>query len=102
MDNDDEMMMEFLMQDEADSAADHEQRMMALTALLRYQEKLLVVPRRGCLRVGKAKNKNRHRLAGALLLDSDYFLDDAANTPREFWCYFPINEETFMNIVFGV
>jgi hypothetical protein len=29
-------------------------------------------------------------------------LDDAANTPREFWCYFPINEETFMNIVFGV
>jgi hypothetical protein len=34
MDNDDKMMMELLMQDEADAAADHEHRMMVLTALL--------------------------------------------------------------------
>jgi hypothetical protein len=60
MDNDNEMMMELLMQDEAGAAADHEQRIMVLTALLRYREKLLAVPRRGGSRVGKAKNKNRH------------------------------------------
>jgi hypothetical protein len=93
------MMMEMLMQDIANAAVDHEQRMMVLTALLRY---LLVVPHQGGLRVGKAKNKNRHRLAGAFLLGLDYFADDAANTPKEFWRHFWMNKEIFMKIVFGV
>jgi hypothetical protein len=73
MDNDDEMMMELMMQDEADTAVDHQQRMMLLAALLRYREQLLAEPRLSGSRVGKAKNKNRQRLASALLLDSDYF-----------------------------
>jgi hypothetical protein len=58
--------------------------MMVLTALLRYQEQLLAVPRQGGSRVRKAMNKNQHRLAGALLFDSDYFADNATNTPKEF------------------
>jgi hypothetical protein len=76
--------------------------MMVLTALMRYREQLLAVSRRGGSRVGKAKNKNRHRLAGALLLDSDYFADDATNTPKEFRRCFRINKEMFVKIVFGV
>jgi hypothetical protein len=63
------MMMELLTQDKVDAAADQEQRMMVLTALLRYQE-LIAARRCGGSRVGKAPNKDRHRLAGALLLDS--------------------------------
>jgi hypothetical protein len=102
MDIDDKIMMELLMQDKTDVVVDHEQRMMVLTALLCYREQLLTVPRRGGSRVGKAKNKNRHRLAGALLLDSDYFAKDAANTPKEFRHHFLMNKETFMKIVFGV
>jgi hypothetical protein len=102
MDSDDEMVIELLMQDEADAAADQEQRMMVFTALLRYQEQLATVPRRGGSTVGKANNENRHRLAGALLLDSDYFADDAANTPKEFRCCFRKNKELFMKIVLGV
>jgi hypothetical protein len=49
--------------------------MMVLTALLRYREQLAAVPPQGSSRVAKAKNKNRHQLAGALFLDSDYFAD---------------------------
>jgi hypothetical protein len=101
MDRHNEMMMEPLMQGEA-AAADQEQGMMILTALLRYQEQLATIPYRGGLRVGKAKNKNQHRLAGALLLDSDYFVDDAENTPKKFPCCFKMNKELFMKIVFGV
>jgi hypothetical protein len=97
MDIDDEMMMELLMQDEADAAANQEQRMMVLTALLCYREQLATVPR-----VEKVKNKNRHRLASALLLGSDYFAEDAANTPKEFRHHFRMNKKTFMKIVFGV
>jgi hypothetical protein len=95
------MMMEPLMQDEA-AAVDQEQRMMILTALLRYQEQLATIPCWVGLRVGKAKNKNHHRLAGALFLDSDYFADDAENTPKKFPCRFQMNKELFMKIVFGV
>jgi hypothetical protein len=58
MDINDEMMMELLMQDEADTTADHENQMIVLTALLCYREQLLTVPRRGGSRVGKVKNKN--------------------------------------------
>jgi hypothetical protein len=60
------------------------------------------LPRQGGSRVGKAKNKNRHRLAGAILLDSDYFAEDAANTSKEFRRRFWMNKKTFMKIVFGV
>jgi hypothetical protein len=38
--NDEMMMMEFLMQDEADAASDQEQRMMVLTYLLHYHCRL--------------------------------------------------------------
>jgi hypothetical protein len=37
-----------------------------------------------------------------LLLDYDYFAEDAANTPEEFRCHFRMNKKTFMKIMFGV
>jgi hypothetical protein len=43
-----------------------------------------VVPRRGGSVPGKAPNKNRQRDADTLLLYSDYFADNAINTPKEF------------------
>jgi hypothetical protein len=72
MDSNDKMMMELLMQDEA-AVSDQEHRMIVLTTLICYQEQLAAVPRQGGSRVGNAKNKNQQRLAGAILLDSDYF-----------------------------
>jgi hypothetical protein len=89
------------MQDEA-AAIDQEQWMMVLTALLLYREQLDAVPRWCDSRVGKAKNKNRHRLAGALLLESDYFAEDAANNLKKFWRHFWMNEKTFIKIVLDV
>jgi hypothetical protein len=61
-----------------------------------------VVPRRGGSGPGKAVNKNRHRDAGAMLLHSNYFADDATNTPKEFWRLFRMNKDLFMKIVQGV
>jgi hypothetical protein len=51
---------------------------------------------------GKAPNKDRSRNAGALLLYSNYFADNAINTPKEFHRCFRMNKELFMKIVQGV
>jgi hypothetical protein len=61
-----------------------------------------IVPRRGGSVPGKAPNKNRQRDAGALLLYSDYFADDAINTLKEFCRRFRMNKDLFMKIVQGV
>jgi hypothetical protein len=42
------------------------------------------IPRRGGSWPGKSANKNRHRDTDAMLLHSNYFADDATNTPKEF------------------
>jgi hypothetical protein len=61
-----------------------------------------VVPRRGGSVRGKAPNKDRSRNTGALLLYSDYFADNAINTPKEFRRRFRMHEDLFMKIVQGV
>jgi hypothetical protein len=60
------------------------------------------VPRQGGSVRGKAPNKDRSRNASALLLYSDYFADNAINTPKEFRRHFRMNKELFMKIVQGV
>jgi hypothetical protein len=100
--SDDEMMMELLTKEEANAAADLEHRLVILAALLWLREQVNAVPRRGGSRVGKARNKDRHRLAGAMLLDSDYFTDDATHTLKDFRRQFRMNKELFMRIVFSV
>jgi hypothetical protein len=73
--------------------------MMVLAALLCYGVQLKVVPWHGGSRVGKAKNKDPHRLVGAMLLDVDYFAKDRTNTLKEFWRRFRVNKNLFMQIV---
>jgi hypothetical protein len=57
-----------------------------LESLLRLRQPIvaLAAPRRGCSRVVKMKNKERHHQASALLLDSDYFVNDATHMPKDF------------------
>jgi hypothetical protein len=57
------------------------------------------VPRRGGSVPGKAPNKNR---SSALLPYSDYFADNAINTPKKFRQWFRMNKELFMKIVQGM
>ncbi|XP_051190679.1 uncharacterized protein [Lolium perenne] len=75
-----------------------------LASLLRLCQPILalVVPRRGGSRVGKTRNKERHRQSGAVLLDSDYFADDATHTEKDFWRRFRMNKDLLMKIVFGI
>ncbi|XP_071683215.1 uncharacterized protein [Lolium perenne] len=61
-----------------------------------------VVPRRGGSKPGKRRNINRHREAGAMLVDADYFNDDATHSPKEFRRWFRMNKELFLKIVHGV
>jgi hypothetical protein len=60
------------------------------------------VPHRGGSVRGKAPNKDRSRNADALLLYSDYFADNAINTPKEFRRRFRMNKDLFMKIVQGM
>jgi hypothetical protein len=53
-------------------------------------------------RVGKMRNKERHRQVGVLLLDSDYFTNDATHTPKDFHRRSRMNKDLFMKIFFGV
>jgi hypothetical protein len=57
---------------------------MGFAFLLQVRQHLNVVSNLGGSRPGKAANKNRHRDAGAMLLHSDDFVDDASNIPKEF------------------
>jgi hypothetical protein len=57
------------------------------------------VPRRGGSVPGKAPNKNHNRDVGAVLLYSDYFAENAINTPKKFCRQFRMNKELFMKIV---
>jgi hypothetical protein len=72
---------------------------MGFAFLLQLQQQIdNAVPRRGGSVPGKAPNKNRSMDAGALLLYSDYFADNAINTPKEFRRLFRMNKELFMRL----
>jgi hypothetical protein len=99
-DSDDELMMEVLQEDEAEAAAQLQRCNMGFAFLLQLQQHMdNAVPRHGGLVPRKAPNKNRQMDAGALLLYSDYFADNAINTPKEFHRRFRMNKVLFMKIV---
>ncbi|KAK1618039.1 hypothetical protein QYE76_023556 [Lolium multiflorum] len=65
------------------------------------RQPFFVVPRRGGSKPDK-RNINRHREAGAMLLDADYFNDGATHSPKEFRRRFRMNKDLFLKIVHGV
>jgi hypothetical protein len=74
----------------------------AVLLQLRQQKMENAVTHRGGSVRGKALNKDHSRNAGALLLYTDYFADNAINTPKEFRRCFRMNKDLFMKIVQGV
>ncbi|XP_051190706.1 uncharacterized protein [Lolium perenne] len=70
--------------------------------MLRVRQPFFVVPRRGGSKPGKRRNINRHREAGAMLLDADNFNDDATHSLKEFRRRFRMNKELFLKIVHGI
>jgi hypothetical protein len=52
--------------------------------MLRVRQPFFIVSRRGGSKLGKRKNINRHRQAGAMLLDPDYFNNNAAHSSKKF------------------
>jgi hypothetical protein len=103
MDSDNELMMELMQEDEAEAAAHLQRWNMGFAFLLQLRQQMEnAVPHRGGSVPRKASNKNRSRDTGALLVYSDYFADNAINTPKEFHRRFRINKELFMKIVQGV
>jgi hypothetical protein len=102
MDSNDEMMMHQLVQGEEDVAANEEEKLLIMAALLRLRARINAPPRRGSFRPGKKMNKDWQRMQGAVMRESDYFADNAMHTPLEFWHRFRMNKELFMKIVVGV
>jgi hypothetical protein len=101
LDSNDELMMEVMQEDEAKAAAHLQCWNMGFAVLLQLRQQHMenVVPRRGGSVRGKAPNKDRSRNAGTLLLYSDYFADNAINTPKEFRWRFRMKKDLFMKIV---
>ncbi|KAK1694446.1 hypothetical protein QYE76_011143 [Lolium multiflorum] len=60
------------------------------------------VPRCGGSKLGKRRNINWHCQAGEMVLDADYFNDDATHSPKEFRRRFRMKKDLFMKIVYGV
>jgi hypothetical protein len=83
MDSNDKLMMEVLQEDDAEAVAHLQRWNMGFAFLLQLRQQMdNVVPRRGGSVPGKAPNKNCSRDIGALLLYSDYFVDNAVNTSK--------------------
>ena len=97
MDSDDELLMMQMVQDDADVGADEEELLMVIACLLRRRARLRT-PRRGGSRKGKKPNKDRNRLAGALMLEADYFVDHPLHGPEIFRRRFRMNREVFKTI----
>ncbi|XP_051210928.1 uncharacterized protein [Lolium perenne] len=102
MDSDDEMMVQLFTEDQDAQTVRRQQQQLILTNMLRVRQPFFVVPRRGGSKLGKRRNINRHHEVGAMLLDADYFNDDAAHSSKEFWRRFRMNKELFLKIVRSV
>ncbi|KAK1602355.1 hypothetical protein QYE76_037440 [Lolium multiflorum] len=102
MDSDDEMMVQLFTEEQNSEAVRRQQQQLILTSMLRVRQPLFLVPRRDGSKPGKRRNINRHHQAGAMLLDADYFNDDATHSPKEFRRRFRMNMALFLKIVYGV
>lgn len=80
MDSDDELMMMQLMQEESDALADEMERIMIIGGLLHLCAQL----RDSGSMPGKKRNRDRQRLADAVMLETDYFQDDPTHGPLVF------------------
>jgi hypothetical protein len=102
MDSDDEMMVQLFTEEQSDEAVRQQQQQLILTSMLRVRQPFFAVPRCNGSKTGKRRNINRHRQADPMLLDVDYFADDATHSSKEVRCQFKMNKDLVMKIVFFV
>jgi hypothetical protein len=102
MDNDDEMMVQLFTEEQNVEAIRRQNQQLILTSLLLIHQPLFGVPRRGGSKPDKRRNINQNHQVGAMLLDPNYFADDATHSPKKFRRPFRMNKDLFMKIVFGV
>ncbi|XP_071676893.1 uncharacterized protein [Lolium perenne] len=95
-------MVQLFTEEQNAQAVRRQQQQLILTNMLLVRQPFFAVPRRGGSKPGKRRNINRHREAGVMLLDADYFNDDVTHSPKEFWRRFRMNKELFLKIVHGV
>jgi hypothetical protein len=100
MDSNHEMMVQHWMQEEAEAVTKRKKRLLLLVYLLRIQAKLQPLCIGGSFK-GKSKNIGRHQMAKAVMLEDNYFKDDATHGPKTFRRRFRMNKETFRHIVQG-
>jgi hypothetical protein len=78
------MMMHKLMQDEEDAVTDEDDKLLIMSAFLHLRAMINVPARRGGSRLGKKRKKYMQRMNVVVMLDSDYFANNAIRTPIEF------------------
>jgi hypothetical protein len=76
-------MMAQLLQEEADAVVNEGEELMILVCFLRLHQ-LKAVPQCGCSRVGKRVNKDRQRMTGVLMLETNFLPTSLHIQPRTF------------------
>jgi hypothetical protein len=84
MANNNEMMIHQFIEEEAVGAANEEENMSVLMALLKLQAEEDAAPILGGSSVGRKKSKPRQRLEGHVMLYNDYFADDPTYNAKDF------------------
>ena len=86
MDIDDKLMVNLLMEEEADIEAEEEENLTILACLLQLQaeEAANAAPKRGGSNPGRRQTKPRQRMEVHCMLYSDYFADVPAFTTKIF------------------
>jgi hypothetical protein len=83
VDSNNELMKPLLLQDKGDVSTDEDEKFTIRTCHLCLNQ-LNVAPWHGCSRVGKRENMDRRRMAGALMLETEYFAHQSTQMAKTF------------------
>jgi hypothetical protein len=95
------MMMQQLIQDEADASTDEEERLIIIYSLPHLQAKINAPLRRGGSRLGTKNKAIQQMHVVVVMLATDYFVDNPTHTPKVLWQHLRMTKKLFMKIVIG-
>jgi ElaB/YqjD/DUF883 family membrane-anchored ribosome-binding protein len=95
------MMIQQLIQDEADASTDEEERLIIIYSLPHLQAKINAPLRRGGSRLGTKNKAIQQMHVVVVMLATDYFVDNPTHTPKVLWQHLRMTKKLFMTIVIG-
>jgi hypothetical protein len=82
MDSNDELMIQAIMENEANATVDEDEHLEIISYLLVLQVELNAANKHGGSKFGRKKIKKRHRMEDHCMLYANYFSDESIYTPK--------------------